>query len=395
MEPGKSFTNLTPSKNMKRISYFILFLIFISKPLYCTAQQPGESNKNYVRSVLPRLDSLVQAQISDKSIPSISIGIVKNGEVILAKGYGYADVENSILADETTIYQIGSVTKMFTGHLLSMLVNQGELALSDTLSSFFPSNLSFPTSPSGQEVTIKDIATHSSEFPRYPENLQRIDPDPIKGYSKKEMLRGIELVEINDRVGVRYNYSNFGYGVLGIAMENHAGKDLSLLMKENIFSVYEMKNSSLVFQEYFKEDMAIPYLEVTPYKRTEPWDMEALSGAGNIFSSVENLNNFMIHFMKESPVRQTQTKKHLQINETWSYGLGCFIIDSRSRNTQIIYHGGDIDGYASYMAMYPEYELGITILTNWGEGESIGEAFTAVSEEIVNHFLGPVNTKNQ
>ncbi len=379
---------------MMRINSFIIALFFfllIVKPDYSLAQHQEQPEFRFTESDESKLDELALSQIANKSIPSISIGIVKDGKIVLAKGYGHADVENKIPATKHTIYQIGSVTKMFTGHLLSILIHDGKISLSDTLANFFPSDLSFPKSPSGQEITIKDIATHSSEFPRYPHNLDRIDPDPIKGYSKSQMYIGIELVNIDKPIGQGYNYSNFGYGVLGVAMEHRMEQELSALMRNKIFQAYEMENSSLVFQERLTENLAVPYLDVSPLKRTEPWDMGTLSAAGNIFSSVSDLNRFMIHLMRENPVSSIQMEKLLKINESWSYGLGCFVIDSAKWNTQIIYHGGDIDGYASYLAMYPEHELGIVILTNWGEGQSIVEAFSTIADSIADRFLTSSN----
>ncbi len=331
---------------------------------------------------------MINALTAEKKIPSIAIGIVKDGKTVLAKGYGYSNVEEKVAANENTIYQLGSVTKVFTGHLLAKLINQQIISITDTLADFFPPTIKFPKSPTGQIVTIKEIATHSSEFPRYPENLQRIDPNPINGYSKEEMLRGIELVTIDTVIGVRYNYSNFGYGVLGIAMENLMGKSLSKLMDENIFSTYAMDNTSLVFEDDFKDRLAIPYLEVSPHKRTDPWNMETLSGAGNIFSSISDLNKFIIVLLSDNEINKVQQTKYFKINKTWNYGLGCFIIDSKKRNTQIIYHGGDIDGYASSLTIYPEYKLGIVILTNWGEGEFVGDAFTKINAEVTNYYLG-------
>ena len=366
---------------MQKTISLIFILILIQS---CNAQR---SKSIQAEKLDP--DSLINILIAEKKIPSIAVGIVKDGKVVLAKGYGYSNVEDKIEANENTIYQIGSVTKMFTGHLLAKLINKHKISIHDTLANFFPSSIIFPKSPSGQDVTIKEIATHSSEFPRYPENLQRIDPNPIKGYSKEEMLKGIEMVSIDTVIGVRYNYSNFGYGVLGIAMENLMRKSLTELMDQNIFSNYDMKTTSLEFKDDFKDKLAIPYLEVSPYEKTEPWDMETLSGAGNIFSSVSDLNKFMIELLSTNEINAIQQTKYFKINETWSYGLGCFIIDSKKRDTQIIYHGGDIDGYASELSVYPEHQLGIVILTNWGEGQVIGEAFTKINKEIANHFLGP------
>ncbi len=369
---------------MKRpllLALLAVFLLFQS----CN----GQTTRS-VRNEKLSLDSLINSSITANKIPGIAVGVVKDGKAILARGYGYANVEDKIPANERTLYQLGSVSKMFTGHVLAKLIQEKHLTLEDTLAHFFPSEMAFPQSPDGQKVTLKHIATHSSEFPRYPENLERVDPDPIRGYSASALLKGIEQVSINIAIGTRYVYSNFGYGVLGTAMENKMNKDLATLMEEYIFTAYNMNQSSLVFKEDFGDQLAVPYLDVSPLLRTEPWDMGTLSGAGNVFSSVSDMNSFMIALLAQNNVNTIQQTRLFRINDTWHYGLGCFIIDSKKRNTHIVYHGGDIDGYASALTLYPEYNLGIIILTNWGEGPVIGKTITAINDEVTNHFLGEV-----
>lgn len=357
----------------------LIFILTMLMPLSSQREQPA--------SLEPDIDALVDNLLAKYKVPSIAVGVVKDGKVVLARGFGYADVESKTLANEHTVYQIGSVSKMLTGHLLAKLANEGKVSISDTLASFFPASINFPSAPGSKVVSLKDIATHSSGFPRYPENLQRIDPYPIKGYSKQEMLKGIEMVTIEEETGKTYSYSNFGYGVLGIAMENHMSTPLSTLFDDYIFSDYDMKSSSLVYKQTFKEKLATPYLSVSPLTRTEPWDMGTLSAAGNVFSSVSDLNNFMINLMKDNSVNQTQQTEYLKINDNWSYGLGCFIVQSSKWNTEAIYHGGDIDGYAASLTMYPEHSLGIVLLTNWGEGQAIEEVFSGISQVIEDYYM--------
>lgn len=367
---------------MKRL-LFILFLIFLSQS--CSGQK-----SNSPKSLELALESFINQQIQKHKIPSLAVGIVKNGEIIIAEGFGYANVEKRTLANEHTIYQLGSVSKMFTGHVLAKLIQENEISLEDKVSKFFPERINFPLSPTGQSPKIKDIATHSSEFPRYPHNLERTDPHPIKAYSKVQMYEAIEHISIDTLIGSRYHYSNFGYGVLGTAMANHTKKSLAELMDEIIFVPYDMKSSSLVLTASVREKLASPYLAVEPYEETAPWNMESLAAAGNVFSSITDLNTFMIELLSKHELNQLQQTEYFKINDAWSYGLGCFIVESRKRKTKVIYHGGDIDGYASSLSLYPEHKLGIVILTNWGEGQVIGEAFDGIYEIILDHYLGPV-----
>ena len=365
--------------NLRKIALLVLIQA-------CTLLCFGQDSAKFDIKI-NQLNFLINEEISKNSIPSIAVGIVKDGRVLFADGFGYADIENKISATENTIYQLGSVTKVFTGHLLAEFISKNFISLTDPVESFFPSSIKFPTSSNGQPVTLKEIATHTSEFPRYPENLRRVDPNPIKGYSKDEMLKGIELVNINTATGTRYNYSNFGYGILGVAMENHLKKNLANLMEEYIFHPLNMSQSSLLLNSTLEEQLAIPYLDNSPFTRTEPWEMETLSGAGNLFSSVSDLNKFMIALLDTGNVNEIQQTKYFKINDKWSYGLGCFIVDSQKYDTQVIYHGGDIDGYASSLTLYPEFNLGIVILTNLGEGQVIGEVFSKIDDFVATNFL--------
>lgn len=350
----------------------------------CTNPSPEQQATN---DLTRSLDSLVQLEVKNKFIPSVAVGIVKDGEVVLAKAYGYADVEEKTAANAKTIYQLGSVTKLFTGHVLAHLIEQGDMALTDRLATFFPELDSFPIPPDGTPITVRDIATHSAEFPRYPENLDRQDPHPIKGYTRAAMMTGIQQVEIDTATGYRYNYSNFGYGVLGLAMEFRTDTTYEALVQQHILEPYGMTSSSVTQADTQHSRLAVPYLAVNPEQRTEPWDMGTLSAAGNIFSNVDDLNQFMLHLLTDKAVNRTQQQKLLRINDTWSYGLGCFVIDSETYKTPVIYHGGDIDGYASSLTLYPEHRLGIVLLTNYGAGETVGDTFIKANRLVSNHYL--------
>jgi len=358
------------------MKYFYLLLpaLLAQAGLSCQGQTNDFTPSD---SLFPKVDRKAREAVTETGFPGIAIGIVAGGETVYAEGFGFADLEKKIPADAETVYQLGSVTKTVTGHLLARLVVEGQLSLDDPVDKYLPERVSLKDA-ADRPVTVLQVATHSAELPRYPANLQRVDPDPIRGFSKEELYAGLGMVEIDTLAGHRYAYSNFGYGFLGTLMENTSGKSLNRLMHRYLFDSLEMDHSSLILTEKAAERLAVPYLEVDPLTSTEPWDMGALSGAGNLFSSVADLTKLMRHLLRSSPANRLQQQPYLKINDHWSYGLGCFLIDSESKNTEIVYHGGDIDGYASYLALYPEFDFGIVILTNYGEGRMFGP----VAEEI-------------
>ena len=359
----------------KRFVFGILLALVIA----CHGQNPNVSSNT---ETFAKIEKLATEGIKNHNFPSIAIGIVLDGKIIYAKGFGYADRENKKLADADTVYQLGSVTKTFTGNLLAQLIEERQISLDDSIAKYFPKLVKFPTDKNGKVITVKDIATHSAEFPRYPENLDRIDGEPIRGFSKEQLYQGIELIRINNSAGIRYSYSNFGYGVLGTALENLTDKSLSELLTQRIFQPLKMQSSNLELTDKIKMNFAVPYRDDNPNQRTEPWEMGALSGAGNIFSSVNDLSLFMNEMLRNSEVNRIQQTEYLKINETWNYGLGCFAINSKTRNTKIIHHGGDIDGYASYLILYPEFKGGLIILTNSGMGRQFGEIAEGINEIV-------------
>ncbi len=373
---------------LKKIFVLLLLLSFA-----CRGQTPNVSSNT---ETFAKIEKIATEGIKNHNFPSLAIGIVLNGKIIYAKGFGFADRENKKLANADTVYQLGSVTKTLTGNLLAQLIEEKKISLDDSIAKYFPKSVKFPTDKNGKVITVKDIATHSAEFPRYPENLDRIDGEPIRGFSKQQLYQGIELVRINNSAGIRYSYSNFGYGVLGTALENLTEKTLSELLTQRIFQPLKMKSSSLELTDKLKTILAVPYRDDNPNQRTEPWEMGALSGAGNIFSSVNDLSLFMNEMLKNTEVNRIQQTEYLKINETWNYGVGCFVINSKTRNTKIIHHGGDIDGYASYLILYPEFKGGLIILTNSGMGRQFGEIAEGVNDIVFNKlFKGKSLSKNE
>jgi D-alanyl-D-alanine-carboxypeptidase/D-alanyl-D-alanine-endopeptidase len=350
---------------------------------------PAHSNdrSQTPNDVFKEIETVINAAIEKHNFPSITIAILRNESIVYARGFGYADRRQQKKATENTVYQIGSTTKTFTGNILAQMIVEKRISLDDPIDKFLPKGLKFPADSGGGSIPLKHLATHSAEFPRYPANLERTDGEPILGFSKQQLYRGVELVKIDAPAGRRFFYSNFGYGVLGTALENLTSKSLDELFRQRIFEPLKMKNSSLHLNEKIKANLATPYRDDDPHQETKPWDMGAMSGAGNIFSTVIDLSLFMKEMLKDTELNRVQQKPYFKIDEASSYGLGCFIVQSKTKNTRVIHHGGDIDGYASYFLMYPEYKAGLVLLTNLGMGRVFSEVAEGVNQIIFNQLL--------
>jgi CubicO group peptidase (beta-lactamase class C family) len=126
--------------------------------------------------------------------------------------------KNKVLATSKTIYQIGSITKTFVGNLYAQLAVSNQLDLSERVNDHLP-DARFPADSIGQDITILNLLTHTAGLPPYPENLDRIDGEPILKYSNQQMLQAIGGTRLQGQIGNKWSYSNFGYDVLGMYLE--------------------------------------------------------------------------------------------------------------------------------------------------------------------------------
>ena len=325
---------------------------------------------------------------------SMSIGIIKGNKVIYTKGYGYADLKSKIPTTDETVYQIGSLTKTFTGNLLAHLIVDGKMKLNDSLSLYFPKTVRFPIDSTGRILTIKDLSTHSSGMPRYPGNLDRIDGEPILGYPKSKMYEAINATQLEFNIGRRYSYSNYAYGILGTAMENTTGKTYNQLLEQYIFSPLKMLHTSAELDQKVKSKLATAYYDENPSVETKPWKMESLTAHGGIFSNVKDLCKFILYFRDTTQASvKLQRTAHFKISKRTDYGLGCFMTTYTEPSfDRVIYHGGDLDSYSSNFIFYPDKDFGYIILSSGAGGQALGRLFNVIENEL-NKKLGDMGIK--
>ena len=364
-------------KEDKKI-YLILFVLCLNIPMMA---QPIYNFND--------LDKIIIDCMQVHQFSSMSIGIIKGNKVIYTKGYGYADLKSKIPTTDETVYQIGSLTKTFTGNLLAHLILDGKMKLDDSLSHYFPKTVRFPKDSTGRILTIKDLATHSSGIPRYPVNLDRIDGEPILSYPKAKMHEAITTTQLEFNIGRRYNYSNFAYGILGTAMENTTGKTYNQLLEQYIFSPLKMLHTSAELDQKVKSKLATAYYDDNPSVETKPWKMESLTAHGGIFSNVKDLCKFILYFRDTTQASvKLQRTAHFKISKRTDYGLGCFMTTYTEPSfDRVVYHGGDLDSYSSNFIFYPDKDFAYIILSSGAGGQALGRLFNIIETEL-NKKLG-------
>jgi D-alanyl-D-alanine-carboxypeptidase/D-alanyl-D-alanine-endopeptidase len=193
--------------------------------------------------------------------------------------------------DGDTVFEIGSVTKVFTSLLLADMVQRGEVALTDPVAKYLPPGIKMPER-GGRQITLQDLATHTSGLPRLPPNLAPKDPaNPYADYSVEQLYQFLSSYQLTRDIGSQYEYSNLGGGLLGHALARRAGMDYGALVRSRICEPLEMKSTGITLSAGMKARMAVGHDR--SLDAVENWDLPALAGAGGLRSTANDLLTFL------------------------------------------------------------------------------------------------------
>src|SRR5882724_5732869 len=186
-----------------------------------------------------RVDDFVREQVQTWHIPGVSIGVVSDGKVLLAKGYGFANIELGASATADTVYEILSITKQFTAAAIIVLVEEGKIGLDDTVAKYLPDSPA-----SWKDLTVSHLLTHTSgimdftDIPPFFEQL-RLDVTPA------ELLKAVKERPLQFAPGTQWRYSNSNYYLLGQIIEKVSAKKYEEFLHEHIFQPLEMKATKM------------------------------------------------------------------------------------------------------------------------------------------------------
>src|SRR5262245_43489768 len=243
---------------------------------------------------------LIKRVYQRKQAVGIVAGVIEpNGRRVVS--YGKLANGDPRTLDGDTIFEIGSVTKVFTALVLADMVNRKEVSLDDPAAKYLPENVRMPER-SGKPITLLDLATHTSGLPAIP-NLKPKDPgNPYTDYSVDDLYQFLSGYELSRDPGSEFEYSNLGAGLLGHVLAYCAGTDYESLIRSRITEPLGMPDTSITLSASMKQRMATGHsLALAPVAN---WDLPVLPGAGALRSSANDMLTFLSAFFgyKESPL---------------------------------------------------------------------------------------------
>lgn len=292
-----------------------------------------------------------------KNIPNnaqFSIALIQGGK---ASYYGVIKTNDTIMSieNQNKIFEIGSITKVFTSTVLALLVEDKKIKLTDEINTFYP--FAFKDNI---KLSFESLANHTSGLPRLPENLMPSDENnPYKDYDRNkidEYLRN--LMKLNSKT---YAYSNLGAGLLGYTLGLSQETTFQELLQKKVFAKYKMKNSFVSSQNL--GNRLVNGLDENG-QNVPNWDFDVLFGGGGILSTTEDLVKFANAQFDPNNKELTLTQKPtFDINENMQIGLGWHILKSEN-GKNLLWHNGETGGYSSSMSLNAQGKTAVIILSN-------------------------------
>lgn len=296
--------------------------------------------------------------------PAVTVLIDRKGETIFDFSIGLADVAEKRAATAESVYAIGSITKSFTALATLQLVERGKLSLDDTVGKWLP-DYQGPA----RDVTIAHLLDHTSGIPNYTDNRPLYPRLERNGWTREEMVANFSSLPLQFTPGARWSYTNSGYYLLGLIIEKASGTDYYSYLQHNVFDPLGMAHT------YTGDDTALVPGRVHGYRvkggvttQAPPWHYLVPFSAGSLLSTAQDLVRYRRGVFTSpafSPVLRallTETRP-LQDGTPNMYALGGLIRGNLAGHAKLS-HSGEIFGFHSDHAYYPDDDVTIVVLTN-------------------------------
>jgi CubicO group peptidase (beta-lactamase class C family) len=351
---------------------------------------------------LKKIDQIVARAMAAFQVPGIAVGVIKDGKLIFAKGYGVREVGKTDPVNVDTVFQIGSNTKAFTAAALAILVDQGKLGWDDKVIDFLP-DFRMHDPYVTREFTIRDLLTHRSGLGAGAGDLMFV---PETDMTRDEIIHGLRYLKPVSGFRTRFDYDNLLYVVAGQVVAAVSGQSWESFVEARIMAPLGMRSCTASFSRLRdRSNMASPHVVAEGKLKSIPVvNMDVIGPAGTINCSINGMSKWVVSQLARGATPDGPALfKPERSEEMWTmntikplnpqlaplfrthfsgYALGWEVSDVFGRKR--VAHTGGVIGTVTWVSMIPELNLGILVFTN----QESGEAMQSVGNQILDAYLG-------
>ena len=308
------------------------------------------------------IQTLLQEYVDDSGAVGASVGFIDGGKVQFFS-YGKKSIGVDDPISEDTIFEIGSITKVFTTLALMDMAAKGDVQLDDPIEMYLP-GVKVPEID-GKKITLRHLAAHTSAIPRMPDNFNPKNPaNPYEDYTIEQLYDYLSHCTLTRMPEESFEYSNIGMGLLGHILSLRSGKSYEKLIQDLISDELKMHRTSISLTPEMGRDFARGH---HLGQEVGHWDFPVLAGAGALRSNIKDMTRFLAANMgfSKSPLtklmQQCHQKQYASV-PAFAVGLGWMLYNSN--DAELVWHNGGTGGFRSYLGFNLKTQRGVVILSN-------------------------------
>ncbi len=331
------------------------------------------------------IDSLALTYIQQRNAQALAIGLIHKGKI---NTFYYGETikgDTLSIPKENTLFELGSITKVFTATLLADLVERKVITLDDTITKYLPDSVA--QNQYLQKITFKDLANHTSGLPRLPSNFDKVPKfsanDPYAQYSRKDLFSYLKSIELKDAPGTNFEYSNTGFALLGELIASISKKTYSQCISEIITSPLGLLNT---VEKINPKNQTITIPKVYNQTGTEVpmWQWQAFAGAGGLKSTLTDMLKFV---QAQFKMPESKLEHAMALTKQFTYYLPPSTDIGLAWHMNMLgdvvqyWHNGGTAGSSSFLALVPDNKSAIIVLSN--SAISVDQISTQIISKVI------------
>lgn len=357
---------------------------------------PAQTGRELPAETVKAIEAIIEAEMARQSIPGISVAIAVDNQVRYARGFGKADLENSVTAKATTVYRTASVAKPMTATAVMQLAERGKLDLDAPIQKYCAA---FPEK--NWPVTARQLLGHLGGIRHY--KTAEEASGTTHYFTIEESLKIFKDEPLLHEPGTKFNYTTYGYSVLGCAVEGASGMRYEDYMREHVFTPAGMQQTRMDDHFFIIPDRARGYMKITAETHArlpdvmksrvkvgqiynaELHDTSMKVAGGGLASTAVDLAKFGSHAMKgllikQSTLEQMWTPQTTKDNKVTGYGLGWVL--NEAEGMKLVAHSGGQAGTSTFLYVLPEKKLVLAAMCNL-EGVALNRILREIGKALV------------